>query len=275
MKHFVEVLGKGNETAVFLPGTGWAGDFGMPIAESLVEKFNIHLLDLPGIGRSEGLDGVVKMSDAAKWLNDYLEEKQIDKITIIGHSLGGGIGLSFAYFYPEKVNKLILLDIGFAKIERFPVQMFGSVGYFLPGISILHRILGQKFLVEEKEQNTDKISKQKTEEEINTLIKNLELVDTEFVRKAIENQQETTLRGISLLLALYRCNMPRMLSQVKVPCLVLYGNRYNKPLKLQNKIHRQVNRIRKSNIIIKELNGGHYAHLTDIRAISYIKSFLQ
>ncbi|NHM33734.1 alpha/beta hydrolase [Bacillus sp. C11] len=230
---------------------------------------------MPGIGRSEGLDGVVKMSDAAKWLNDYLEEKQIDKITIIGHSLGGGIGLSFAYFYPEKVDKLILLDIGFARIERFPVQMFGSVGYILPVISILHKILGQKFLGEEKEQNINTNSKQKTEEEIKVKIKNSGLEDTEFIRKAIENQQETTLKGISLLLALYRYNMPRMLSQVKVPCLVLYGNRDDKPLKLKNKIHRQVNRIRKSNIIIKELNGGHYAHVTDIRAISYIKSFLQ
>jgi 2-hydroxy-6-oxonona-2,4-dienedioate hydrolase len=276
VRHFAEVMGNGKEeTVIFLPGTGWAGSFGRPIAESLGEKFNIHMLDLPGIGRSEGLDGVVKMRDAAGWVNDYLEEKQIDQIILIGHSLGGGIGLSFAYFYPEKVKKLILLDSGFARVERFPVQMFGSVGYILPVISILHKILGQKFLGDEKEQNSNTNAKPKTEEEIKVNIEELGLEDTEFTRKAIENQQETTLSGISLLLALYRCNIPRMLKNVNVPCLVLYGNRHDQPQRIQTKIQRQVNRISKPTIIMKELSGGHYSHVTDSRAITYIHSFLQ
>ncbi|MEK5391551.1 hypothetical protein NSQ59_14415 [Margalitia sp. FSL K6-0131] len=57
MKHYVEIFGKGKETIIFLPGTGWAGNFGMPIASALDEKFTMHMIDLPGIGRSKGRDG--------------------------------------------------------------------------------------------------------------------------------------------------------------------------------------------------------------------------
>ncbi|MBB2482123.1 alpha/beta hydrolase [Bacillus sp. APMAM] len=274
MKHYVEIFGKGKETIIFLPGTGWTGNFGMPIASALNEKFTMHMIDLPGIGRSEGLDGVVKMVDAANWLNDYLEEKEIHKINIIGHSLGGGIGLSFAYYYPEKVNKLILLDIGFAKIERFPVQMFGSVGYFLPLISVLHRIFGQKYLGNETKESQNIESKEITDEEMKARIKSLGLEDSEFMRNAIANQPASSLKGLSLLLALYRFNMPRILNKLKVPCLVLYGNRKESNVKVQNKIKRQVSRIKHSNISMKELNGGHYAHVSDVRAFDFINSFL-
>lgn len=275
MKHYVEISGKGKKTLVFLPGTGWSGSFGMPIASALEEKFTTHMIDLPGIGRSEGLDGVVKMIDAANWLNDYLEDNGINKVTIIGHSLGGGIGLSFAYAYPEKISKLVLLDIGFARIERFPVQMFGSVGYFLPFISILHRVFGQKILGNETEESQSVNLKQETEEKIITKIKSLEVEDSTFMRHAIANQQVATLKGMSLLLALYRFNMPRILNMIKVPCLVLYGNREGKTLKLQNKLKRQVSLIKHSNVTMKELSGGHYAHVSDVCAIDYITTFLQ
>ncbi|PKR85257.1 hypothetical protein CWO92_08650 [Heyndrickxia camelliae] len=275
VKHYVEISGMGKEILIFLPGTGWAGNFGVPIANALNEKFTTHMIDLPGIGRSEGLEGVVDMTDAANWLNDYLEEHRIKKVTIIGHSLGGGIALSFAYNYPKKVKKLVLLDIGFAKIERFPVQMFGSVGYFLPLISVLHRMFGQKFLGNETQESSNNHSKEKTEEEIKAQCKSLGLEDSEFMRHAIVNQQETTLKGISLLLALYRCNMPKILNKLEVPCLILYGNRDGNTPKLQNKIKRQVGRIKHSNITIKELSGGHYAHVSDVRALDYLTSFLE
>ncbi|CAN7271318.1 alpha/beta fold hydrolase [Rossellomorea sp. LjRoot5] len=273
MKHFAEVCGQGEKTAIFLPGTGWAGNFGMPIAELLVDEYMIHMLDLPGIGRSDGLDGIVKMNDAANWLNEYLEEKKIDKVTIIGHSLGGGIGMSFAYYYPEKVVKMILLDIGFARIERFPVDMFGSVGYFLPMISMLHRIFGQRFLGEEKNNSTN--TEQISQEEIKEKIKSFGFEDNEFIRNAMKNQQEASSKGLSLLLALYRWNLPKTLNRIKTPCLVLYGNRKDKPIKFQKKLHRQVNRIKNPNIIFKNLNGGHYAHVNDNRALSIINSYLQ
>ncbi len=122
----------------------------MPIAEHLSEEFTTHMIDLPGIGRSKGLEGVIKLKDIANWMNEYIEENNfLTKVNITGHSLGGIIGLAFAFYYPEKVNRIILLDIGYSKIDRFPTQMMGSAGYFLPIISVLHRVFGPKVLGKE------------------------------------------------------------------------------------------------------------------------------
>jgi len=75
-----------------------------------------------------------------------MDEQGWESAAIIGHSLGGAIGLSTTSFHPDRVDKLVLLDIGFARIERFPVSMFGTTGYFLPIISGLHRLSGPRFL---------------------------------------------------------------------------------------------------------------------------------
>jgi 2-hydroxy-6-oxonona-2,4-dienedioate hydrolase len=59
--------------------------------------------------------------------------------------------------------------------------------------------------------------------------------DTPFIRKVLHNQQDSTLEGISLLLTAYRANLPKMVKSLKVPCLILYGNRQDKTEKIQKK----------------------------------------
>lgn len=267
-------MGKGKEVNIFLPGVGWAGDFGIPIAEALGNDFVTHMIDIPGIGRSKGLSGVVKLKDTADWLEEYITENHFEKVNIIGHSLGGIIGLSYANYYPNKVNRLILLDIGYSKIERFPVKMMGTVGYVLPIISVLHRVFGQKALG--KESNPDQNNKEtgKTEDEIQETIKKLELVDNSFIRTAIQNQPSSSVEGISFLLAAYRANFPKIVKNLKIPCLILYGNREGQSEKHQLKVKKQVTKLRNSSISIQELSGGHYAHISDAQANKYISAFL-
>lgn len=259
---------------IFLPGVGWAGDFGMPIAEALGNDFITHMLDIPGIGKSIGLAGVVKLKDTADWLDEYINENHFEKVNIIGHSLGGIIGLSYANYYPNKVKSLILLDIGYSRIERFPVNMMGPVGYVLPIISVLHRVFGQKALGKESNSDQNNNETGKTEEEMLEIIKKLELVDNSFIRTAIQNQPTSSLEGISFLLAAYRANLPKIVKNLKVPCLILYGNREGQSEKLQLKVKKQVTRLRNSSISIQELSGGHYAHVSDAQANKYIISFL-
>jgi 2-hydroxy-6-oxonona-2,4-dienedioate hydrolase len=266
--------GVGNVNNIFLPGTGWAAEFGTPIAEALKEHFVTHMLDLPGIGRSRGLEGIVELQDAANWLHSYVEQNKLQKVNIIGHSLGGIIGLSYAFYYPDKVNKLILLDIGFAKIDRFPVKMMGNVGYILPIISILHKLFGQKILGYGSQTTNHNEEVNITEESIQQTIIRLGLKDTPFIRQSIKNQPLTTNEGISLLLEAYRANLPKLVKEIKVPCLVLFGDRKNEPKKIWDKQFKKIDKLKKTGIKTKALNGGHYAHVSDDRAIKYISSFL-
>lgn len=78
-KHYALIRGKGKEVNIFLPGVGWAGDFGMPIAEALGIDFVTHMLDIPGIGKSNGLVGVVNLKDTADWLDEYINVNHFEK----------------------------------------------------------------------------------------------------------------------------------------------------------------------------------------------------
>ena len=75
------------------------------------EGFQVHLLDLRNHGRSFHSDDFnyeVMVSDVL----EYCEANSIEKANIIGHSMGGKIAMLFATQYPEKVDKLIVADIG-------------------------------------------------------------------------------------------------------------------------------------------------------------------
>lgn len=67
--HYVQKVGKGEQPLIFLPGTGWSATIGTPIAEERHKRFTTHLIDLPGIGKSDGLDGVKLQVD-----NELLNE---------------------------------------------------------------------------------------------------------------------------------------------------------------------------------------------------------
>ena len=44
------------------------------------------------------------------WLNEFFEKIGVSQINLAGHSLGGRVGLLMAAYYPEKINKLILIN---------------------------------------------------------------------------------------------------------------------------------------------------------------------
>jgi pimeloyl-ACP methyl ester carboxylesterase len=48
----------------------------------------------------------------AGMLRDLLDELGHDRVTVVGHSLGGGIAMAFAYHYPERVQRLVLVSSG-------------------------------------------------------------------------------------------------------------------------------------------------------------------
>ena len=71
------------------------------------EKYRVITIDLLGHGESEPLGYVHEMEDNANAINEVLENLKIEKATIVGHSMGGYVGLAFAELYPKKIQKLL------------------------------------------------------------------------------------------------------------------------------------------------------------------------
>lgn len=77
--------------------------------------------DLFGHGASEKHVGDYSPSAQAATLRDLIDHLGIDRVTIVGHSLGGGISLAFCYLFPDRVERLVLVGTGGLGKEVNPV----------------------------------------------------------------------------------------------------------------------------------------------------------
>lgn len=77
----------------------------------VAEGFQVHILDLRNHGKSFHSDEFnydVMSNDILEYCNFH----NLDKVSIIGHSMGGKVAMLFATTYPERVDKLVVADIG-------------------------------------------------------------------------------------------------------------------------------------------------------------------
>ncbi len=82
------------------------GSFGKEFGELMPT----HLLDLRNHGRSFHSDAM-SHDDLANDILNYMDFHKIEKANLLGHSLGGKAVMQFAIKFPEKLNKLIVVDI--------------------------------------------------------------------------------------------------------------------------------------------------------------------
>jgi pimeloyl-ACP methyl ester carboxylesterase len=68
--------------------------------------------DLFGHGASEKVMGDYSLGAHAAILRDLLDWLEIDQVTLVGHSFGGGIAMQFCYLFPERVERLVLVCSG-------------------------------------------------------------------------------------------------------------------------------------------------------------------
>ncbi|MEO9238371.1 MAG: alpha/beta fold hydrolase, partial [Jatrophihabitantaceae bacterium] len=68
--------------------------------------------DLFGHGASAKPMGDYSLGSHAATLRDLLDRLGIDTVTLVGHSLGGGIAMQFGYLFPERVERLVLVSSG-------------------------------------------------------------------------------------------------------------------------------------------------------------------
>lgn len=68
--------------------------------------------DLLGHGRSSKPRGDYSLGAFATGIRDFMEALEIPAATIVGHSMGGGIAMQFAYQFPKRCSRLVLVSSG-------------------------------------------------------------------------------------------------------------------------------------------------------------------
>ena len=76
----------------------------------LMDTFDVVLPDLRGFGNSTMIDVPHSMDDYASDIASLLDQLNIQKAAIVGHSMGGYVALAFARLYPERVRGLGLIS---------------------------------------------------------------------------------------------------------------------------------------------------------------------
>ena len=113
-----------------------------PVIDQLARHFTVIAPDLLGHGASAKPRADYSVGGYANGMRDLLAVLGHDRVTVVGHSFGGGVAMQFAYQYPELVERLVLVSPGGFGPEVTPgIRMITTPGFHqvvglltLPGI---------------------------------------------------------------------------------------------------------------------------------------------
>lgn len=160
----VSVLRGGEgEPLLFLHGAGGRGPW-HPFLEQLAQHYDVIAPEHPGFGRSDEPEWLEEIYDLVLFYRDFLDQFNLEKVHLVGHSLGGWLAAEFAVAYRERLHSLTLVD---------------AAGIFVPGV-----MMGDNFMWnwEERVRNLyhdeklveEILSRPLSSEEMDVLVKNNE-----------------------------------------------------------------------------------------------------
>ena len=143
--------GQGAETVVMLHGSGpgasgWA-NFNRNVQPLVDAGYRVVLMDCPGWSKSDPIVNTGSRSDLnADTLAGLLDVLQIERVHLIGNSMGGHSAVAFALKHPQRVGKLVLMGGGtggpsqFVPMPTEGIKLIGTL-YRDPTIDNLKRMM--------------------------------------------------------------------------------------------------------------------------------------
>ncbi len=116
--------------------TGSAVTWG-DVLPALAVEHTVIAPDLIGHGASAKPRGDYSLGAYASGIRDLLLALGHDEVTVVGHSLGGGVAMQFAYQFPERVERLVLVSSGGLGRQVNPVLRAAA----LPGAELVLPLL--------------------------------------------------------------------------------------------------------------------------------------
>lgn len=155
---FYDYEGKG-DAVLLMHGWGGSAVSFKPVFDYLSKSYKVYGFDFPGFGRSDLPPKVWGTEDYGNFVLRFLKAIEIERTNIIAHSFGGRVAIWLAANFPERINKLILIDSAGIKPKRtlkyhikvtvakaskriLSRSIFGKYGEHL--LNGLYRLIGSK-----------------------------------------------------------------------------------------------------------------------------------
>lgn len=117
MKLHYREMGEG-QPMVILHGLFGFSDNWQTHAKKLAEYYRVILVDLRNHGHSDWTEDF-SYSLMAEDVKELCDDLGLNKIILLGHSMGGKVAMYFAQYYEELLEKLIVVDIG---VKAYPMH---------------------------------------------------------------------------------------------------------------------------------------------------------
>jgi 3-oxoadipate enol-lactonase len=105
----VQVGGAG-EPILLWPSLLMTGDMWRGVADHLVQRSQVVLVDPPGHGGSQPLTDMFTFDDCARCVVDILDGLGLERAHFVGNSWGGMVGATVAATYPDRVGRAVLMN---------------------------------------------------------------------------------------------------------------------------------------------------------------------
>ena len=123
---------------LLLHGVGMDHRSWLPVVELLAPHYTVIAPDILGHGQSDKPRADYSIAGFANGVRDLISVLGIGSATVVGHSLGGGIAMQFAYQFPQMTQRLVLVAAGGFGRTVNPLIRF----FTLPGSGPALRVLG-------------------------------------------------------------------------------------------------------------------------------------
>ncbi|MBD3610030.1 MAG: pimeloyl-ACP methyl ester esterase BioH [Gammaproteobacteria bacterium] len=205
MSVYIDTLGNG-PNLVMLHGWGLHGGIWDGMRERLSQHYTLHLVDLPGHGRSPNITQAYNLLNVAEAVLEQAPQQAV----WMGWSLGGRVAMQSAILAPERVSKLISVAASprFLKDEDWPGVELSVLQGFADSLEQDYKATLLRFLAIQAHGS------ERAKDEIRILRQGL------FAHG--EPQLAALRGGLGILQA---CDLRQEISAIKVPSLFLAGRR--------------------------------------------------
>lgn len=142
-------MGDSGSTIILLHGGNGSIEFWLYNIANLAKHHRVCAIDMVGSGKSDCPDGAYSLGYQAEFLHDSMAALAIDTATLVGNSMGGGVALEFTRLYPDRVDKLVLVDsMGFGREISLGIRLItlpAIVSLLRPGRWMIPAMLRSNF----------------------------------------------------------------------------------------------------------------------------------
>jgi 4,5:9,10-diseco-3-hydroxy-5,9,17-trioxoandrosta-1(10),2-diene-4-oate hydrolase len=102
--------GEKGSPVILIHGLGASAEIWMHNVSAIAGEHRVYVPDLVGFGLTDKPEATYSPTFMAAFIDDFMTALCINRVCLVGNSLGGGVALQYALQFPGKVQKLVLVD---------------------------------------------------------------------------------------------------------------------------------------------------------------------